>query len=337
MQINRRKFLGSALGVSLAGGLLPMISRGFAAAAPPHLKPRQFGQQLRGPIVSIPTPFTAQFEIDREGLRRMIRLALEHHIRIFELTAGDSQFSSLSYDEIKRLSRWVVEDVGSAGITIAGTGAWWTARVVDFAHYVESLGMTALQVLPPAGIDDASSLEHYRTISRNTKLPIVLHGNYSRKLLADLLEIDSIVALKEDVSPSYFIETLIHFGKRLNCFSGGSYQWFLLAQPYGAKAYFDTYSTFMPVISQRFWKAVQAEDLKTETEIVEKYDHPFVADRFSNPFWHATLEYFGVAKRYLRPPQQSYTDQEMTGVKEFFDKLGLYPVTPEGAGYKGVA
>lgn len=75
----------------------------------------------------------------------------------------------------------------------------------------------------------------------------------------------------------------------------------------------------------RFWKAVQANDLPAQREIIEKYEHPLISHEYSDPFWHATLEYFGVAGRYLRPPQHSYTDEEMKQVKAFFDKVGLHP------------
>jgi dihydrodipicolinate synthase/N-acetylneuraminate lyase len=299
---------------------LPAPLRGASAGA---LSPAEFKQRLRGPIVSIPTPFTADFQLDGPGLRRMIEMNLRNQITIFELTAGDSQYSFLAYDEVKQLARMVAEAVGDRGMSIIGTGPWWTARTIDFADYVESIGGTALQVLKPGGGDDAM-VEHYRQVAAATRLPIVLHGDFSMPLLEKLAQIDSIVALKEDVSLSYYIDGMIRFGKRINCFSGGGLDWFMVAQPYGASAYFDSYATFFPEVAVRFWQAVQRGDYTAETEIIEKYDHPFIQN-FSAPFWHATLEYFGVAGRYLRPPQESYSDAEMAKVKEFYDKLGVIP------------
>jgi 4-hydroxy-tetrahydrodipicolinate synthase len=278
---------------------------------------------LRGPIVSIPTPFTADFHLDAAGLRRMIGIGLQNNITIFELTAGDSQYSFLSYDETKQLARVVADAVSGRGMSIIGTGAWWTERTIDYARYVESIGGTALQVLKPSGGDD-DVVEHYKKIAAAVHLPIVLHGNYSMPLLENLAKIDAIVALKEDVSLEYYVNGMIRFGKRINCFSGGGLDWFMVGQPYGSTAYFDSYATFAPEIAVRFWQAVQRNDYAAETEIIEKYDHPFI-DNFSAPFWHATLEYFGVAGRYLRPPQHSYTDQEMLNVKDFYDKLGVHP------------
>jgi 4-hydroxy-tetrahydrodipicolinate synthase len=315
---NRREFLraGAVLGTTAA-------LASAAKAAGSVFAPADFKQRLRGPIVSIPTPFTSDFQLDGVGLRRMIDMNLRRQITTFELTAGDSQYSFLSYDETKQLARMVAEGVGDRGMTIIGTGPWWTSRAIDFAKYVESIGGTALQVLKP-GVDDDDLIEHYRQIAAATRLPIVLHGNFSNALLDKLTQIDSIVALKEDISLGYYIDGMLRFGKRINCFSGGGLDWFMVAQPYGATAYFDSYASFYPEIAVRFWEAVKRGDYAAETEIIQKYDHPFIQN-FSAPFWHATLEYFGVAGRYLRPPQKNYGDAEMGKVKEFYDKLGVFP------------
>ena len=55
-----------------------------------------------------------------------------------------------------------------------------------------------------------------------------------------------------------------------------------------------------------------------------KYDHPYI-QKFSKQFWHGSMEYFGVAQRYLRPPVESYTDAQMKELKPFFDGQGLDP------------
>jgi dihydrodipicolinate synthase/N-acetylneuraminate lyase len=318
---NRREFLkaGALVGASRS---LPITLQGFGANL--RMTPQEFKERLRGPIVSIPTPFTGDFRLDATGLRRMIQMGLDNKITVFELTAGDSQYSYLTYEEIKQLAQLVTATVGNRGMSIIGTDAWWTERTIDFARYAESVGATALQVLKPSGANDDGLIEHYRRIAAETRLPIVLHGDFPMPLLERLAQIDSIVALKEDVSLSYYVDGMIRFGRRINCFSGGGLDWFLVGQPYGATAYFDSYATFVPEIAVRFWQAVQRGDYATEVEIIEKYDHPFI-QHFSHSFWHATLEYFGVARRYLRPPQHSYTDAEIAEVKQFYDKLGLSP------------
>lgn len=73
-----------------------------------------------------------------------------------------------------------------------------------------------------------------------------------------------------------------------------------------------------------FWEAIRENDWKKVVEVTKKYDYPFIR-RFSHEFWHATLEHFGVAARFLRPPMRSYSDEEMEDVTAFFDRQGLDP------------
>jgi len=318
---SRRRFIKQGILPSVCG----ILSGSTWARDLPESSVRAgFRRRLRGPIVSIPTPFGADLKLDPKGLRNIVEMDLSHAIATFELTAGDSQYDYLSYEEIKELARNLTTAVGSRGMTIIGTGPWLLDRAAEFAKYTESLGATALQVLRPPKIEGDDLVNFYRGVAQSTSLPIVLHGNFPMETLARLAEIDSIVALKEDISLAYYIDTEIRFGHRLNCFSGGGLDWFLVGQPYGATAYFDSYATFAPEIAVKFWEAVQRTDYVTEVEIIEKYDHPFILN-FSAPFWHATLEYFGVAQRYVRPPQHTYTDVEMARVKSFYDKLGVFP------------
>jgi dihydrodipicolinate synthase/N-acetylneuraminate lyase len=321
---NRREFIKRGALGCLCGFLSrPAWTRGRLGSG----GPAAFYRRLRGPIVSIPTPFGPDFNLDARGLRNIVDMDLDQGITTFELTAGDSQYVYLSYEEIKELARLLTLAVGSRGMTIIGTGPWWLERAMEFAKYAESIGATALQVLKPPGAAGDDLIMFYRRLAQSTSLPIVLHGNFPMETLARLAEIDSIVALKEDVSLEYYIDGMIRFGHRFNCFSGGGLDWFLVGQPYGATAYFDSYATFAPEIAVKFWEAVQRSDYAAEVEIIEKYDHPFIQN-FSAPFWHATLEYFGVARRYVRPPQHTYTDAEMAQVKSFYDKLGVFPKKP---------
>jgi 4-hydroxy-tetrahydrodipicolinate synthase len=255
----------------------------------------------------------------------VISRGLRYGVKIFELTAGNSQYFALSYDEIKKLTRTMVEAVEGKGITIAATGAWWTERAVDYARYAESVGADAVQVLMPSPHGGEDSLvRHFEAIAKAVRIPIVLHGQYSDSLLTKLVRIDSVAAMKEDAGLDYYIDRMIGFGDRLNIFGGGAESRYLVGYPYGATAYFATYTGFAPDIAMKFWQAIQQKQLSEAAGITARYDYPFIK-RFSVPFWHATLEYFGVAQRYLRPPLVAYTDDQMREVKQFFDEQGLSP------------
>ncbi len=287
--------------------------------------PNDFKRRLKGPIFSNPAPFKANYDVDYQAVRKMVQRALRYGVKIFALTAGNSQYQSLSYDEIKELTKVMVEAVNGQGLTIAATGDWWTQQAVDYARFAESIGADAVQVLLPSRSGGENSIvKHFETMAQNTRLGLVLHGQYSPSLFEKLLKIDAVVAMKEDGSLNEYVDRQIAFGNRINIFGGGQEYRYIVGYPYGATAFYSTYSTFAPDISMRFWKAIQANDLKEAVQITTKYDYPYLK-AFTHSWWHATLEYFGVGERYLRPPQLSYTDEQMKEVKALFDKQGIDP------------
>lgn len=285
------------------------------------MTPSNFRARLRGAILSVPTPFLANQKIDFPGVGRMIDRAIPHEIRIFSLTAGNSQYDSLTKDEIYQLTSTMIESVNGRGLTISATDDWDADETIKYAKFSESEGAHAVQVMRPDAEDD-KVVEFFKNVASATRLPIVLHGNFSHPLLERLVEIDSIVALKEDVGLEYYIQVQRKFGERLAIFEGGPEYAFLVAYPYGSRASYTTLGTFVPQITRQFWNAIDDGNVKAAYEIVNKYEHPFF-DRWSHAFWRASLEHFGVAARYVRPPLESFTDEQMRDVAGFYRSLGL--------------
>lgn len=312
--LNRRSFFASAAAAWSA-------ARASATPTTKPLKPEEFKVALTGPILSIPTVFTADYRLDHEGLRNMIERALNGGIRVFALTKGNSMYDCLTYDEVKQLTRTTVNAVRGRGITIAATGAWWTGQAVDYARYAESSGADAVQVLiPPA--PDEGLVRHFEAIAKSTRLGLVLHGQPTLDLLRRLLAIESIVAMKEEFTTDYTVPIYQEFGGRLNIFAGGTKARLLNYRPYGMNAYYSAFATFAPEIAMRFWRAVDRNDTVAARDVILKYDSPFF-HRWTHAFWRATLEHFGVAKRYLRPPDASFSDAQMKEVRDFYATLDL--------------
>jgi dihydrodipicolinate synthase/N-acetylneuraminate lyase len=137
-----------------------------------------------------------------------------------------------------------------------------------------------------------------------------------------LRPIESIVAFKEEFTPDYTLRIYHEFGDRWNIFAGGTKARLLTYRPYGMRAYYSAFSTFAPRVAMRFWHAVEKNDMTGARQVIMEYDVPFF-DRWSFPFWAATLEHFGLARRFVRPPAVSFTDAEMKVVGVFYRELGL--------------
>ncbi|MBI3852085.1 MAG: dihydrodipicolinate synthase family protein [Verrucomicrobia bacterium] len=328
IQNTRRSFLKTVGGLGFVLGTHPLWA--FANSRS-RLSPQEVKARIRGPILTLPTPFTADFKVDYAGVRNLVKLGLANGIGVYELTAGNSQYSVLSYDEVKKLTRVFIEAVGGRGIVIAATGPWWTGQAVDYARYAESVGADAVQVLLPPGGSDEGYVEHFRKIAAATKIAIVLQGDPKPALIERFVQIPSVVSMKEDGSEEYYVEIVKKFGQRLAIFCGGQKRRYLVGQPYGSPAYFSFFITFAPEIAVRFYQAIQKNDLETARAIVERYEKPVfdfcgAGPRGFHAYWHGLLEHFGVAKRYVRPPEDSCTDEDMQRVAALCERLGLKPV-----------
>src|SRR4051794_26946922 len=119
------------------------------------------------------------------------------------MTAGNSQYDRLTYDEIKKLTQRLVQSAKGRGLTIAATGPWWTGQCVDYARFAAQAGADAVQVFLPTYGDEDMLFDHFRQIAAASKLSIVLHGQVPLPLLKRLMTIESIVAYKEEYPPAY--------------------------------------------------------------------------------------------------------------------------------------
>jgi dihydrodipicolinate synthase/N-acetylneuraminate lyase len=324
----RRGFFKALGTLGLAVGAQPLC---VLANARSRVTPQALKERIRGPILTLPTPFTADFKVDHRSVRNLVELGVANKIGVFELTAGNSQYDVLSYDEIKKLTRVFVEAVGGRGIVIAATGRWWTGRAVEYARYAESVGADAVQVLLPEEGSEGGFVEHFRQIAAATRLGLVLQGKPPAGLIEKLVQIPSVVSMKEDGTEEYYAEIQKQFGKRLAIFCGGQKRRYLAGQPYGSPAYFSFFITFAPKIAVQFYQAVVKNDLESERAIIERYEKPVFAFCTGGPrgfsaYWRALMEYAGVAKRYVRPPEDSCDEADMRQVRALCERLGLEPL-----------
>ena len=318
LSLSRRKMLGLA-----AAGLLNIPGPRSARAAGSKLSPEEFRKRLRGPILSIPTVYTKDFQLDMQGVRNQIERASKAGVKVFALTAGNNQYDRLTYQEIRRLTSVMIETVAGRGLTIAATGPWWTGQAVDYMRFAAAAGADCVQVLLPRHGPPERLLGHFQKIAAAADISIGLHGKVPLPALKQLVTIDQVVAYKEEYPQSYSMEVFHLYGKRLNIFAGGQKSRFLFYQPYGMQAYYSTFATFAPEIAMKFWRAAERGALDEARRVMFEYDIPFF-QKWSHAFWRATLEHFGVAQRWLRPPEKSFTDKQMTEVGAFYRQLGVH-------------
>jgi 4-hydroxy-tetrahydrodipicolinate synthase len=152
------------------------------------------------------TPFRSDLSLDEEALRRLIRRQIESGIHFLVPCGTTGENPTLSKAEQRRVVEITLEEAKGKVPILAGAGGYDTRGVIAMAKEYEGMEVDGLlSVTPYYNRPTQEGLyEHYRAISRATRLPIVVYNvpsrtgtNVTPQTLARLAEIDTIVGVKE--------------------------------------------------------------------------------------------------------------------------------------------
>jgi 4-hydroxy-tetrahydrodipicolinate synthase len=136
---------------------------------------------LRGGVWSAaPTPFTADFGIDRASVKRMVSHHLAQGVVGIMLAGTTGEGPWLGADQFERLTRAVVEDAAGRCCVALQVTDNSPQRVLDHIAKAQTWGVDLAVVAPPFLMMNATSqrlLRHYRETVRQSPLPI---GFYDR-------------------------------------------------------------------------------------------------------------------------------------------------------------
>jgi 4-hydroxy-tetrahydrodipicolinate synthase len=152
------------------------------------------------------TPFAEDLSVDEAAARKLARHLVEHGCHGLVLAGTTGESPTLEDEEKLSLLRAVRDELGTDVLLICGTGSNDTRHSERLSAAAADSGADAvLAVTPyynkpnPAGIK-----AHYEAVARAAGVPVVLYNIPSRvvvnippDLLAELAEIESIVAVKQ--------------------------------------------------------------------------------------------------------------------------------------------
>lgn len=161
---------------------------------------------LGGIIPPVPTPFTADGEIDEKAFRAEIRFLLGQGVHGVCVGGSTGEGHTLSIDEFRRLMTACAEEVNGKVPLVAGIIANSTRDAIARARTIEGLDVAALQITPVHYLfkpDEEATVRHFATLAEAVKPPIVIYNvvpwNYlSPALLLRLMrELPAIVGVKQ--------------------------------------------------------------------------------------------------------------------------------------------
>lgn len=293
---------------------------------------------LSGPIPSISTPFLKNGDVDYPTLAKMIHFYIDSGMKTILLTPGDSLYFCLSEAEIAEVTRFTAKEANGKVMVIAGDLNASTDFAVKFAEYSKEVGVDLYITLPANwcnAITPETCSNHYAAVGKvmpTMVLTCALMPMGDAKALKTLEmtmdKSDGVVAIKDDYCGAFSRQMSLLCYEKLAIIAGGQKQNHMNILPYGVDGYLSVYARFKPEIAWKYWDAITCKDIPAAVEIIRKYDLPFFNKiiSFEGGFdvgIRASMELFGISKRWRKPPFKSPDDKDIAAMREFFKKLKL--------------
>jgi len=279
---------------------------------------------LTGPVCSIPTPFTADDEIDFDAVAKMIDFQIASGFRMIFLTPGNSHYNSMNDAEMAAICRFTVEHTRKRALVCVTEFGHIARRTFEFAHFAKECGADLFLPFPCnwANSADIESLADYY-VETGKIIPLMLIFSPLGGTDAGIINIqktlersDAVLAIKDDSCNAVSRRLAAAVGDKAAVFAGGQKQNFLNIQPYGATGYLSTLGMFRPDLAWNFWQACERRDFSGMSAVIRDYDWPYFDLLVKQPGGFdagikATLELFGFGSRRRRAPYRNLNDAEM--------------------------
>jgi 4-hydroxy-tetrahydrodipicolinate synthase len=164
-------------------------------------------KEIKGIIVSLPSPFTSDNTLDENGLRSNLQFLIENKVHSVAPVTTTGEFWALSDYEYNRIIEIVVDEVNEEIPVIAGVGSNYTPKAIEFASSAKNAGADAIFVVPPYYNRPTQDgiFRHFESILNAVDIPTIIYNeplrsavNMSVETILRLYEeYDNIIGLKE--------------------------------------------------------------------------------------------------------------------------------------------
>lgn len=189
---------------------------------------------FKGSACAIVTPFDENRKINYKTLKKLIDFQIDNGTDAIVVCGTTGESAVLSSREHRQMIKSTVKHVNGRVPVIAGTGANSTNEAVRRSMIAEDLGADALLIVTPYYNKTSQNglIEHYKFISRNVHIPIIVYNVPSRTGLNikpetyyELSKIENVVATKEsNGNISALAQTMSLCGDNLDIYCGNDDQ-----------------------------------------------------------------------------------------------------------------
>jgi dihydrodipicolinate synthase/N-acetylneuraminate lyase len=238
---------------------------------------------VHGIIAMLVTPFTDDYQLNEEALRKEVRWALDNGADGIVATPSIGEFLHLNEAERTRAFEVALEETRRRpGVpAVAMTSGATTLETLRYAKIAARIGYDAQQVIPPYywRCGEAEVEKHYRMVAEAGDLPVVIYHNpalskftITPKFAGRLATIQGVVAMKEVLTDLQHLEALYdEIGGRIEIYN--TFRAFLAGLMLGAAGGF--INIFAVPAAAALLKAFRAGDLSRAEEIQRRLNRCF--------------------------------------------------------------
>ena len=161
----------------------------------------------KGIIPAMVTPFDKNYNLDEEGIKRVINHVLKGNVHGVFISSSQGEFWALTKKEKHRLFQITVDHIDGKIPIYAGTGAESTLETIELTQVAQDVGVDAASIITPYFVkpNEAELLNHYIKIANKVDMPILVYNNPDRtgvhispKMLEALCEeCNNVVGIKD--------------------------------------------------------------------------------------------------------------------------------------------
>jgi 4-hydroxy-tetrahydrodipicolinate synthase len=174
--------------------------------------------KLHGIIPPMTTAFNADGEIDESCVRAQVRWMIDQGVHGVAAGGSTGEGHTLDVDEFRRLIAATCDEAGGRIPVIAGIIVDSTRDAIRRGLAIKDMNVAALQVTPVHYLfrpDDDAMLNHFRVMSEETGMPIIIYNvvpwSYlSPELLVRILrEVPGVVGVKQSAGDMKLLADLL--------------------------------------------------------------------------------------------------------------------------------
>jgi 4-hydroxy-tetrahydrodipicolinate synthase len=184
----------------------------------------------KGVYPAVLTPFKKDDTIDFDIFRSNLEAQLEAGVDGIILGGSLGEASTLLDEEKNELLRFTKEVVAGKVSVVMNIAEQSTKAAIRAANNAETIGADGLMLLPPLRYkaDDRETVEYFKTVARNTSLPIMIYNNpvdykimVTLEMFEEMAELSNIQAVKESTRDVTNITRMVNrFGDRFKILCG---------------------------------------------------------------------------------------------------------------------